>query len=220
VKKRSSGRLVAGPPGLPQTKRKRHEMLISQRKLNETAEHYELKQVAKYILWSRGYTIIGTEVSGFYDAHLRNDGFPEGCAHKNTIDTVGIRAQGWEAGSVRSIGIYGIEAKASLSDYKNGFCTVCPYTSIIAPLGVIPADIIPNKIGLIEVDIANYSINFRSNGEMESEGIYYTIPAKQRMAPRFQSKEHRKLWAFNQFKRIAYRCSHENLFITPQIKLD
>jgi hypothetical protein len=89
-------------------------MLISQRKLNETAEHYELKQVAKYILWSRGYTIIGTEVSGFYDAHLRNDGFPEGCAHKNTIDTVGIRAQGWEAGSVRSIGIYGIEAKASL----------------------------------------------------------------------------------------------------------
>lgn len=195
-------------------------MLIANRKMNESAEHYELKQIAKYLLWAAGYTVIGTEVGGFNDWHTRNDGFPENCSYKNTIDTVGFKMTGWSNGVPKSISTWGMEAKASLSDYKNGFCTVSQYTTIIAPKGIIPVEIIPEKIGLIEVDLKNYFIKFNKAGNMEDSGIECTKSAKQRLAPRFANREERKMWAMRQLQRIAYRCSHENLFITPQIKLD
>jgi len=65
----------------------------------------------------------------------------------------------------------GIEAKASYSDYLNGFCCQCEYTYIIAPIGIIPIEKLPPKIGIIEIDLKNYSIKQNRPGKFEFKGI-------------------------------------------------
>ena len=46
----------------------------------------------------------------------------------------------------------GVEAKASLQDFRSGFCTEANYCYVIAPKGIVPVDEVPKRIGLVEVD--------------------------------------------------------------------
>ena len=72
-----------------------------------------------------------------------------GSRNKSIIDVLGM---------TRKFEVYGVEAKASLSDYRNGFCACMPYTYIICPKDVIPIEEIPPYIGLIYVDIPNFHV--------------------------------------------------------------
>ena len=94
----------------------------------------------------------------------------EGCLHKDIIDVVGAKTKSWYGGKIQDVKIMGIEAKASKSDFRNGFCTGCEYTYIIAPIGIIPVEELPKNIGLIEVDLKNYTLTKLKN-EFNYEGI-------------------------------------------------
>lgn len=190
-------------------------MLIAKRNLNESPEHYELKQIAKYLLWSLGYRHVATEVGC---CNGRDIDFPAKCFHKNTIDTIGAKTKGWYRGVPENIKIMGFEAKASLSDFRNGFCTACEYTYIIAPKGVIPVTELPPKIGLVEVDLKNYTIG--TWGGVWYRGIEIVRVARSRRATAFSDAKAYQDWALEQFRAIAYRASVENVFRHAEIVLE
>lgn len=52
--------------------------------------------------------------------------------------------------------INSVEAKASLSDFRNGFCVSAELSYIIAPKGIIPLEEVPLKVGLIEFDFDKF----------------------------------------------------------------
>lgn len=201
-------------------------MLIGDRNLNESPEHYELKQIGKYILWNLGYKHIATEVYGCYghddfsNNKVLKPKMVEGCIHKNIIDVVGAKTKGWYNGKIPEIKIMGIEAKASKSDFRNGFCTGCEYTYIIAPINVIPVEELPKGIGLIEVDLKKYTITNERNKGFYYTGINITKRATSRLATRFKTKEALQKWSINMVKDIAYRSTVENLYKNPRIKID
>ena len=137
---------------------------------NESKEHYELKQIAKYILKNKGYSLIGEEIELRGRPYYLNN-FPQFNSHrfsKSRVDVIGLLNKGcfntYKEPTFKSLGM---ESKVSLSDFKNGFCTLCEKTYIISPIGVIPHELIPKNIGLIEVDLDNYTIEkdiYRTNG--------------------------------------------------------
>lgn len=49
--------------------------------------------------------------------------------------------------------LYTIEAKASVSDFKNGFSIAGDYSYVIVPKGVIDKELVPSGVGLLEVDL-------------------------------------------------------------------
>ena len=62
---------------------------------NVSEEHYELCQVAKYFLKSKGYNIIGEEIELNHSDYLKQ--FEQFNNHKNTkykIDVVGLNLNG------------------------------------------------------------------------------------------------------------------------------
>lgn len=142
----------------------------------------------------------------------------EGCLHKNIIDVVGAKTKSWYCG-IPEVKIMGIEAKASKSDFRNGFCTGCEYTYIIAPIGIIPVEELPKNIGLIEVDLKNYSLTNLKNG-FAYTGITITKRARSRLATRFKTKEALQKWSINMVKDIAYRSTVENIYKNPRIKIN
>lgn len=194
-------------------------MLIAENPKNETKEHYELKQIAKYILFSRGYKNIATEVYGCQG----KDNFDiKGCYDKDIIDVVGIKTTAWYNAEIPDFKIMGIEAKASLSDFKNGFCTGCDLTYVIAPKGIIPIKLLPKGIGLIEVDLENYKIIPDYQG-IEFKNILFTKRASKRICNRFKNEQpYDKYadWRLNLFRQISYRSTVENLYDNPNIKLN
>jgi hypothetical protein len=192
-------------------------MLLSAWNENETPIHYELKQIAKYLLWKKGYHCIATEVGGFHDFEIKLNG--KHC-HKNVIDVVGAKTNHgtWRNGRTTIIKLMGIEAKVSLADFRNGYCTACEYTYIVAPVGIIPHNEILDGVGLIEVDLDNYKLG-RYGTEIWHKGINYTILSKLRLSPRFKNKEDRYRWALAQFPRIAYRSASENIWNCAKIEI-
>ncbi len=60
---------------------------------NESKAHYELKQIAKYILWSKGYNCIATELQMNRYNNLLKDykWFNNRAYSKNIIDVAGIK---------------------------------------------------------------------------------------------------------------------------------
>lgn len=109
---------------------------------NETKEHFICKEVAKIVLYENfNCRFVATEV------FMRR---MTGCSKIN-IDALGI--------TKKLDKVVGIEAKASMSDFNNGFCIQAPYTYIICPSGVIPTEVIPKGIGLIYVDIEKVRFN-------------------------------------------------------------
>jgi hypothetical protein len=201
----------------------------NKRPLNESETHYELKQIAKYILWTLGYKYIATEVL-------------VGCDYKffkeNELKTKGgiIDAFGLKEVSNSELVSMGIESKATLSDYKNGFNVVPDYNYIIAPKGIIPKELIPKEIGLIEVDLKNYEITNKEKGvwidynyeehkpiigdkvtnKVFKIGIYFTKKTKRREV----KEEYRKGFCKRMMFCIARSNTIYDLFKHKQIDID
>jgi len=181
---------------------------------NESEAHFLLKEVAKYVLWARGYTMLATEVHDMYSFDGIGRNRKKGL--KNTMDVVGVKClskhipkQGYKYHYV----VCGIEAKASLADFRNGYCCAPAITYIIAPKGVIPVALIPDKIGLIEVDFKKLSISrTRMNKIDELEGVSVTVKAKRRIDSRFEDVGRYRAWCREMLDTVAYRCSQELLF--------
>jgi len=112
--------------------------------------------------------------------------------------------------------IMGIEAKASYSDFLNGFCTQCEYTYIIAPIGVVPVNKLPDKIGLIEIDIENYTIRNRY-GKFEFTGITTTKQCSSRKKDIYKRDDIYRVDTMNILKRIAYRNTVNDIFKKSEI---
>jgi hypothetical protein len=190
-------------------------LIIADQNLNETPAHFELKQIAKYLLWKRGYKCIATEVGGFHDFENDINGKPN---RKNTIDVVGLKTAGWHGGRIPRMKLMGFEAKASLSDFRSGYCTACEYTYIIAPKGVVPKAELAAGVGLVEVDLAEYRIG-REGTQVCYAGIECVAEAKSTLAKRFDDKQQRDQWVLSQVPRMFYRAAAENLWNCAKIRL-
>ena len=102
-------------------------------------------------------------------------------------------------------------AKASLSDFKNGFCCRADRTYIIAPLGIIPHKLIPKEIGLIEVNLNNYEVKSDYYKKFVFKGITETIKPKTRLDCEFEGEsrpeDNRRyqFWCKDILRLIAYK---------------
>ena len=130
---------------------------------------------------------------------------------KEIIDAVGIkkvhiasRKYQWD--------MKGIEAKASLSDFKNGFCCASTFSYIICPINTIPIELIPKDIGCITVDIDNFKLKKWSQKISDMQGVELVKKAKKRIDSRFKSEEGYRKWCEKCLEGIAYRSSLELLF--------
>jgi hypothetical protein len=171
---------------------------------NESEIHFLLKEISKYILFGWGYKILATEVHGMWDLDI-------GKKRKEIIDCVGLkkihiapRKYHWD--------MKGIEAKASLSDFKNGFCCAPAFSYIITIINTIPINLIPDKIGLIEVDFNMFELKKYSQKIPDMRGVKLVRRAKKRIDSRFKSEEVYRKWCQNSLERVAYRCGSELLF--------
>ena len=188
---------------------------------NESKEHYELKQIAKYILYQKGYNCIATEVQmSRYNQYLKEyDWFNKKATTKNIIDVVGIKGNmlNLRQNTVDKYKIMGIESKASYQDFLNGFCCQCEYTYIIAPVGVIPVEKMPNKIGLIEVDLKNY--NIKRWQRFIFNGITTVKQCASRKKELYKKDDVYRIDTFNILKKIAYRNTVHDLFKRNEIEI-
>jgi len=121
--------------------------------------------------------------------------------------------------NVDSYKVMGIEAKASYSDFLNGFCTQCEYTYVIAPVGVIPVDKLPAKIGLIECDISNYIIKNKFN-KFEFKGITTTKQCSSRKKEMYKRDDIYRVDTFNVLRKIAYRNTVNDIFKKNEIMIE
>lgn len=190
---------------------------------NESKEHYELKQIAKYILYSKGYNCLATEVQMTrYCNYLKDyEWFNKKAINKNIIDVVGVKGNllNTRQNTVDKYKVMGIEAKASYQDFLNGFCCQCENTYIIAPVGVIPVDRLPDKIGLIEVNLSNYKIK-RTHRGFEFEGINTVKKCISRKKELFTNDNRFRVDTFNMLRRIAYRSTVNDIFKNNEIRIE
>lgn len=216
-------------------------MLLSQckRPLNESETHFELKQIAKYILKRKGCSIIGEEVIVGCSKYLNNEYrniFNQNAEYKSTIDTIGLKTKGtysyyahWQEKEYTyekpTFQCIGIEAKASLEDFKNGFCCNPERVYIIAPKDIIPIELIPKDVGLIEVDLDNYRIS-HTGGEFIFEGIEEVIRARSRIDESFidttiklKDNIHYQTWCEDIMRTIGYRHTNEDLYKNNKISI-
>lgn len=177
-------------------------MLLVDHPRNESAAHFTLKQIAKYLARHKGCIIIGEEVSGFADKTIHK-------SKKGIIDVAGIKIVDTKVKELPEIITYGYESKASLQDYKRGFNAGCSFTSIIAPIGIINKELIPKGIGLIEVDLENYKIG--------TDRVHYGITVTKRASRRHKRKRYKTM--FNHMKETARRATNNDLFKNAKIEL-
>lgn len=191
-------------------------MLLTKRKNNETDAHYELKQVAKYLLWKNGYKHVGCELD--FCCGMDEADYWKGNRH-SIIDCAGIKSNAIiNAKRSTETKSMGFEAKASLSDFKNGFCTACEYTYVIAPKGIIPVELLPKNIGLVEVDLDNYTIEVDKRS-FSTTGIEYVKKARSRLAPRFKTEKDRQIWNLELLRQIAYRNTIDEIYYYNEIEI-
>lgn len=146
--------------------------------------------------------------------------FKSKAINKNIIDVIGVKGNllHLREATVDKYKVMGIESKASYADFLNGFCCQCEYTYIIAPIGVIPVDKIPEKIGLIEVDLNNYLIK-HSSRKFEFTGITTTKQCSSRKKDLWKRNDIYRVDTFNVLRRVAYRSSVNDLFKNKEIKI-
>lgn len=202
---------------------------------NESDIHYELKQIGKYILKNKGCKVIGEEIETGYCEYLNS--FTQFNKHKESksiIDVIGLQIKGQFCSSPKGkvfkeplFKTVGIEAKANLSDFRNGFNTNCEKTYIIAPIGVIPLDLIPKNIGLIEVDLQNYNIQqVKKSSQFNMTGITETIKAKINLDPSFKVRDKPidnqlyQTWCKKILQEIGNRYTNENLYKRNEIRVE
>ena len=157
------------------------------------------------------------------------DQFNKNKLDKSIIDTIGLIVKG--CFSPRKEPLFksiGIEAKVSLADFKNGFCTRCERTYIIAPKGIIPFELLPAKIGLIEVNLDDYKIIYNNkDNKFEFGGINEVVKARSYMDEYFgknkvKSKDNKKYqqWCKQVMKMIGNRYTIDNLFKKYEIDVE
>ena len=178
---------------------------------NETETHFLLKEISKYILFGWGFNKLGTEVGGMWDNDISKLFHKVDKSDKNIIDCVGLKKVSDGRGKYH-YDMKGIEAKASLSDFKNGFCAGAAYTYIISTINTIPIDLIPDKIGFIEVDLNIFKLKKWSQKIPDMKGVELVRRAKKRIDSRFKSEEAYRKWCADSLERVAYRSSSELLF--------
>lgn len=194
--------------------------LKTSRPKNQTEEHYFCQNVGKMFLYHyHNCRYIGTEIPGCQ--HMDHDfvaysDFHNGWGHnknrKRIIDVMGM---------TRKFQVYGIEAKASLSDYRNGFCACLPYTYIICPKDVIPIEDVHPYIGLIYVDIPNFHIVGYGN----MYGIEVVRGARKRIDSRWLDKnnnfdEERYYRTVDKwYDYIAYRNTVQSVYNRSQLPI-
>lgn len=197
---------------------------------NESKEHYELKQIAKYILKSKSCNVIGEEINigkGYYLNQY--DQFNKNKLDKSIIDTIGLIVQG--GFSPRKEPVFksiGIEAKVSLADFKNGFYTMCERIYIIAPKGIIPIELLPPKIGLIEVNLKDYKIVYNNkDNKFEFSGINEVVKARSYLDEYFgknkvKAKDNKKYqqWCKQMLRMIGSRYTIDGLFKKYEINVE
>jgi len=115
--------------------------------------------------------------------------------------------------------VMGMEAKVSYSDFLNGFCTQCEYTYIIAPVGIIPVEKLPPKIGLIEVNLTDYKIRLGSKFEM-IKGITTVKQCASRRKEIYKRNDIYLVDTFNIIRKIAYRNTVNDIFKKNEIKIE
>jgi predicted RNA-binding protein Jag len=113
------------------------------------------------------------------------------------------------------------------SDFKNGFQSKCEKTYIITPIGVIPLDLIPKNIGLIEVDLENYALKqIKKSSEFEVTRITETIKAKINLDPIFGIRDkpienaQYQNWCRKILQEIGYRYTIDALYKKNEIKIE
>jgi len=155
--------------------------------------------------------MIGTEVGGMWDIDISETYRKQGKDHKNIIDCVGLKKVSDSRGKYH-YDMKGIEAKASLSDFKNGFCAAPAYTYIISSINTIPIDLLPPKIGMIEVNLDIFELKKYSQRIPDMKGVELVKKANKRIDSRFKTEEAYRKWCEKSLERIAYRSSSELLF--------
>lgn len=178
--------------------------MIYNRPKNESETHFLLKEISKYILFGWGYKMLATEVGGMWDLDI-------GKKRKEIIDAVGIKKIR-VAPRKFHYDIKGIEAKASLSDFNNGFCCAPAMQYIICPVNTIPIELLPDKIGFIEVDLNIFELKKYSQKIPDMKGVELVKRANKRIDSRFKSEEAYRKWCEQSLERVAYRSSSELLF--------
>ena len=181
---------------------------------NETETHFLLKEISKYILFGWGYNKLGTEVGGMWDIDISKIFYNPShkkWSRKNIVDCVGLKKVSQGRGKFY-YDMKAIEAKASLSDYKNGFCGACAKTYIITTPNTIPIELLPRKIGLIEVDLDILKLKKWSQKIPDMQGVNLVRQVNKRIDSRFKDEEAYRKWCQESLERVAYRSSSELLF--------
>ena len=113
----------------------------------------------------------------------------------------------------------GIESKASYQDFLNGFCCQCEYTYVIAPVGVIPVERLPGKIGLIEVDLEKYKIKNKLN-KFDFKEITTVKQCSSRKKEMYKRDDIFRVDTFNVLRKIAYRNTVNDIFKKNEIRIE
>ncbi|WP_297419214.1 hypothetical protein [Clostridium sp.] len=143
---------------------------------------------------------------------------------KNITDVAGIKikTQGYrEDEKYKQKTIYetiSIEAKATLSDFKNGYCYGANKNYVIAPKDIIPKEYLHKNIGLIEVDLDSFKIINNKNG-IDIEGIGFTKNCKKIKNGNCKTEEEYQLRAETLLEYISKRCTNELLFWNNKVPL-
>ena len=157
-----------------------------------------------------------------YSQYLKDyEWFNSKATSKNTIDVIGIKGNllNLRENNVDSYKVMGIEAKASYSDFLNGFCAQCEYTYLIAPVGVISVDKLPKGVGLIECDIQNYTIKNKFN-KFEFKGINTVKQCSSRKKEIYKRDDIYRIDTFNVLRKIAYRNTVNDIFKKNEIMIE
>jgi hypothetical protein len=155
-----------------------------------------------------------------YNQYLSQyDWFNKKATTKNVIDVDGVKGNllNLRENTVDNYKVMGIESKASYQDFLNGFCCQCEYTYIIAPVGVIPVERLPLKIGLIEVDLSKYLIKLKQR--FEFEGITTVKQCSSRKKELYKRNDIYRVDTFNVLKKIAYRNTVNDVFKKNEIEV-
>lgn len=138
------------------------------RKLNPAMQKLQVSIHNKAIAYGK---LIGLTTEGFRGEHTWKNQFKlqgeEKAALENSItlcyenacENLGLHKETYKKVRIPYKEQYTlnlVEAKASLSDFRAGFCVSAEHSYIIAPKGIIPKEEIPAKVGLLEFDFEKF----------------------------------------------------------------
>ena len=155
---------------------------------NESFEHFTLKEIGKLYLKHNqlcGFIADEIETETFGIAEIAEEQFDvrlsSNIIYKKRTDCFGMKATYGGEVTIKSA-----EAKASLSDFRNGYCIGGEYNYIIAPQNIIPVEELPPFMGLIEIDFDH----FYYRGDRLKSGYKSVKQAKRIKLPEKKKKKY------------------------------